>query len=165
MLILVFALFVFVATVFENIFLLTSVFVGVLFFFFFLPYISKKYIKQRGVNMLWTIVIFCCVVALVVLKNYNYIPLNDSASITQNTKNTKKYFIGTGVITSLYKDQKVVFQSKILKNNTEKTQEIFLKTSQKYQVGDRVFLTAKINTAYDNAHIFDIKNQRKSFIS
>ncbi len=73
---------------------------------------------------------------------------------------SEKYLITTGIITSLYKDNALIFST----TNSGNTQDFILKTEKKYTVGDEIFLSAKIKTRYQSKDLLNISQQREEFL-
>ncbi|PID34620.1 MAG: hypothetical protein CR971_02290, partial [candidate division SR1 bacterium] len=156
MFILLFALYTIIFTVFENIFLLGLVFfLSLIVLFVRLVYKKNFTLKTLGKQVLRASIACMLVIFAVLIKNYNYTPLFPDAGNT-----SKKYLNTTGIITSLYKDKTLIFSTQ----NSENPQDFILKTEKSYNIGDEIFLSAKIKTKTSKINLFDFSKQRQEFL-
>ncbi|HRX63950.1 MAG TPA: ComEC/Rec2 family competence protein [Candidatus Absconditabacterales bacterium] len=159
MFIISFAIFILVLSTFENIFLAFLV-LGLVLVAYFL--IGKKIggIKiRRGLGMI--ILAFVLSLVSIYVKNYSYntktdIAYHNTGLISQNLNAPQSnYFVGTGKISDVYSYQRYIFED-------NGGREYFLKSENKYKIGDQIWLNAYFSPAYTGSKdIFDIKGQWK----
>ena len=154
------AIFTFILTVFENIFLALLSLVLILLW----SLISEKF-KKISRGFFFIILAFLISTISVFFKNYKYDQkikplLNTTWTIAKNMDGPVwKYFVGTGIISDIYSYQKYVFQDNF-------GREYFLISSKTFEIWDIVWLNGNVSLAYTGAgNIFDFQKQWKDFSS
>ena len=177
MFIISFAIFTFILTVFENIFLAFWILILILVWNFIRKKIHPDFVKtspgfqppspqRRGAGsevFLFIVIAFLLSLASIFIKNYTYSQKVDTLSnstwiIYQDMDGPQwQYFIGTGIISDIYSYQRYIFED-------NQNREYFLNSSSKYQIGDVIWLNWYVSIAYTwSKNIFDIHRQWQTF--
>lgn len=158
MFIISFAIFIFVLTVFENIFLAILLLILILLWYWFF----YKFKKIQSAVLFVLLAFFISLISVFV-KNYSFNQKIETLSnstwiIYQDMDGPQwKYFIGTWVVSDIYSYQKYVFED-------NSNREYFLNSSNKYQIGDIIWLNWYVSLAYTwSKNIFDIDRQWQNF--
>ena len=158
MFIISFAIFIFILTVFENIFLATLFLILILIWHF----IRKKF-HPGGILLI--ILAFLISLWSVFFKNYTYDQkIKSLPNLTWTISKDMdwpvwKYFVGTWMISDIYSYQRFIFQDNA-------GRQYFLNSTKKYEIGDIIRLNWYVSLAYTWAkNIFDIHGQWQNFTS
>lgn len=160
MFIISFAIFVFVLTVFENVFLALLLLILLLLW----HSIVKKFRNTARTSLLITLAFLISILSIFV-KNYKYdqdiksLPNVEWRISRDMDWPVWKYFVGTGIVSDIYSYQKYVFQDNA-------GREYFLISSRKFEIWDILWLNWRVDLAYTGAgNIFDFQKQWNDFVS
>lgn len=160
MFIISFAIFVFVLTVFENVFLALLLLILLLLW----HSIVKKFRNTARTSLLITLAFLISILSIFV-KNYKYdqdiksLPNVEWRISRDMDWPVWKYFVGTGIVSDIYSYQKYVFQDNA-------GREYFLISSRKFEIWDILWLNWRVDLAYTGAgNVFDFQKQWNDFVS
>jgi len=177
MFIISFAIFTFILTVFENIFLAILFLILILIWHFIRKKIYPNFIKtsqsatllkgdggwKPGEVFLFIILAFVLSLGAIFIKNYAYSQKIDTLSnstwiIYQDMNGPQwQYFVWTGIISDIYSYQRYIFQD-------NDNREYFLNSANKYEIGDIIRLNWYVSIAYTwSKNIWDMSRQRQNF--
>jgi len=177
MFIISFAIFTFILTVFENIFLAILFLILILIWHFIRKKIHPNFIKtsqsatllkgdggwKPSEVFLFIILAFVLSLGAIFIKNYAYSQKIDTLSnstwiIYQDMDGPQwQYFVWTGIISDIYSYQRYIFQD-------NDNREYFLNSANKYEIGDIIRLNWYVSIAYTwSKNIWDVSRQRQNF--